>query len=176
MSSLLVLVAVGAAIALESLASGRAATPHRQAPLPSDTVLRRLALAASLLLLAATVLAGLHATGITTALAGATLVMAGGSLRAAAMRNLGSQFRTEAGADTLVTTGIHGFMRHPSELGLLCWTVGLFAAAPSVLAGVLAAAQIPLLVARLRIEEHVLAARFPESWRHYASRTPRLGV
>lgn len=139
-------------------------------------MLRALALCASLLLLGATAYAALRTTGLAFSVAGAGLIALGGWLRAAAMRNLGSRFRTEAGADTLVTTGIHAAMQHPSELGLLCWTAGLFVAAPSLLAGILAVAQLPLLVARLRIEEAALATRFTERWKHYAKQTPRFGV
>ncbi len=176
MSALILCAGVGAAILLESLASPRSNPPRAQTALDSDQTLRALALAASVLLLSATLYAGLRATAAVPALVGAGLIVVGGSLRAAAMHNLGSQFRTEAGADELVTTGIHAVMRHPSELGLLCWTLGLFVTAPTLLAGLLASAQLPFLVARLRIEERVLAARFSDRWLRYASRTPRLGV
>jgi len=135
-----------------------------------------LALAASLLLLGATIDAALQAAEVALAVVSAGLIVIGGWLRAAAMRNLGAQFRTEAGAEQLVTTGIHALMRHPSELGLICWTLGLLLAAPGLVAGVLAGAQLPLLLARLRIEETALAERFGDRWRRYASETPRLGV
>ncbi len=165
--------AIGFAIGLEAKASppGRASSSH-----PADTKLRGLALAASLVLLAATLYATLHTRGAIRPLAAAAFVIGGGWLRAAAMRNLGSQFRTEAGAERLVTTGIHAVMRHPSELGLLCWALGLFVAAPSLMAAVLAALQLPLLVARLRIEEAALAEQFPKQWRQFATQTRRFGV
>lgn len=173
MSSLILCVGVGAAILLEALASPPtpASGSHR-----SDPTLRSVALCASLLLLGATAYAAVRTTGPALSLVGAGLITLGGWLRAAAMRNLGSQFRTEAGADTLVTTGIHASMRHPSELGLLCWTAGLFVVAPSLLAGVLALAQLPLLLARLRIEEAALANRFKTQWKRYAAKTPRFGI
>lgn len=178
-SRVVLLAAVGVAILLESLASMASAPsqpPRRQTAHRSDPRLRTVALAASLLLLGATTYAVLHAEGLSASVAAAVLVVVGGWLRAAAMRNLGSQFRTEAGADQLVTTGIHAVMRHPSELGLLCWTLGLFVAAPTLIAGALAAAQLPLLMVRLRVEEAALADRFGDRWKHYASQTPRLGA
>lgn len=173
MSSLVLCAGVGVAILLESVASppAPASGSHR-----SDPTLRAVALGASVLLLGATAYAALRTTGLALSVTGAGMIAVGGWLRAAAMRNLGSQFRTEAGADTLVTTGIHAAMRHPSELGLLCWTAGLFVAAPGLVAGALAVAQLPLLVARLRIEEAALATRFPTRWKHYANETPRFGV
>lgn len=135
-----------------------------------------MALGASLLLLGATVLAAIRTSGLAFSVTAAGLIVVGGWLRAAAMRNLGSHFRTEADAEELVTTGIHAAMRHPSELGLLCWTAGLFVAAPGLAPGVLALAQLPLLVARLGIEEAALADRFAERWKHYTKQTPRFGV
>ncbi|MBV1859868.1 MAG: hypothetical protein KUG77_15760 [Nannocystaceae bacterium] len=176
MSSLFVLGGVGVAILLESLASPSSPAPRPKTAHRSDPSLRALALAASLLLLGATVWAAIRTSGVFMPLCAAGLVVLGGWLRAAAMRNLGSQFRTEADADELVTAGIHGVMRHPSELGLICWTLGLFTAAPSLTAGVLAAAQLPLLLVRVRMEETALADRFAEQWQRYASQTPRLGV
>ncbi|MGH1341081.1 MAG: methyltransferase family protein [Nannocystales bacterium] len=172
MSSLLVLCGIGAAILQEALVSppARAEGTHR-----NDQALRVIALTASVLLLGASIYASVRAAGVPQALIAAGLLVGGGWLRAAAMRNLGSLFRTEANAEHLVTTGIHGVMRHPSELGLLCWTLGLFVAAPSLFSGFLAAAQLPLLVARLQLEERALAERFGERWKRYASATPRLG-
>ena len=175
MSSLVLLSGVGTAILLESFASPRSRpTPARSHR--SDAVLRRLALLASLLLLAATTYAAVRSEGVVLPMMGALLIIGGGWLRATAMRNLGSSFRTEAGAERLVTTGVHKVMQHPSELGLILWALGLFAAAPDITAGLLTTAQLPLLVARLRLEERALADQFAQHWQHYASRTPRLGL
>lgn len=176
MSTLFVLGGVGVAILLESLASASSRTPRSLTSHPNDATLRTLALAASLLLLSATIYAALQTVEVSLAVVSAGLIAVGGWLRATAIRNLGAQFRTEAGAERLVTTGIHALMRHPSELGLICWTVGLFVAAPGLIAGALAGAQLPLLLARLGIEETALADRFGDRWRHYANETPRLGV
>lgn len=173
MSTALVVLCVAAGIVQEAAASPRSTGAATTA---SGRALRLLALVASLLLLGATVLAVLGTDSILLATLGGTMVIGGGWLRAAAMRSLGPQFRTEGGASELVTVGIHGVMRHPSELGLLAWSLGLFVAAPGALAGVFALAQLPLLVMRLRIEESQLAAGFGARWLHYASTTPPFGV
>ncbi len=172
MSAAVLLLGVTVAIGLEVAASPTTAS---HASTASALTLRWLALAASLLLLGTTVLAVATTSSVGLAGAGAGLVILGGWLRAAAMRNLGAHFRTEAGADALVTTGIHGVMRHPSELGVLAWALGLFVASPSGLAFALALGQLPLLGLRLRIEESALAERFGATWLRYAAETPPFG-
>lgn len=173
MTGLLVVAGIAVAIALEVAASPRG---FARTPATAGTSLLALAAAASLLLLAASVVAVWTADSVPLAVAGATSVAGGGWLRAAAMRNLGAGFRTEAGADTLITSGIHASMRHPSELGFVAWTLGLLIASPGWLALGLALLQLPLLALRLRIEESALAARFGSAWTAYAERTPRFLV
>lgn len=173
MNAAVVLVGIATAIALEAVASPSSSGRATEA---SGRTLRVVALLASALLLAASVLAVVTTTRLILATVSAVLVVAGGSLRAAAMRNLGTHFRTEAGATSLITTGIHGVMRHPSELGLLLWVVGLWSASPSTASTVLALCQLPLLGFRLRIEESALARRFGAAWLAYASTTPPFGV
>ena len=157
---------VAVAIGLEIAASPRTTT---SATTTSGPTLRSLALAASLLLLASTVLAVGSTQTLGLAILSTLLIVLGGWLRAAAMRNLGPLFRTEAGAPELVTTGIHSVIRHPSELGFLAWVLGLFVAAPGLSSAVLAMAQLPLLGLRLYIEEADLAQRFGAAWSSHAS-------
>ncbi len=169
--SLVVLAAVGVAVTLEAAAAPARTT---SSPCIAGRPLRRVALVSSLSLLASCVLASLTASSMAWSLAGASLVVAGGWLRAAAMRNLGHQFRTEAGAEVLVTHGIHRSLRHPSELGVLAWSLGLLFAAPlSVFTVILAVVQLPLLAIRIVTEEAVLVRCFGARWQRYASRTPR---
>ena len=173
MSNAIVLLGILIAIGVEAAASPRHATrapPHFGAPL------RVLATLAGPLLLASSIVAVVRVDGVVTAVASAAFVVLGGGTRAAAMYNLGPHFRTEGGGDTLVTTGIHGVMRHPSELGLLAWVVGLSLAAPGPLALVLASTQLGLLTVRLWLEESALAARFGGTWDRYAATTPRFGL
>lgn len=173
MSAAVVLVGIAIAIASEAIASPRAYTRTTEA---SGRPLRMVALLASACLLAASVLAIATQASLGLATVGAALVVVGGSLRAAAMRNLGAHFRTEADASSLITTGIHSVMRHPSELGFLFWVVGLWSVSPTATSTVLALCQLPLLGIRLRIEESALARRFGATWLAYASTTPPFGV
>lgn len=173
MTHALVVTAVCIAIALEASAAPRTTT---HAPAVRGRPLRIAAALCSVLLLVSTGLAVASTQAPWIAAFAGTLIVAGGLLRARAMRNLGSHFRTEAGASALVTTGIHGRMRHPSELGLLCWVVGLWLAAPGPWATALALAQLPLLAMRLRIEDAALAARFGPAWAAYAASTPRFSL
>lgn len=173
MSAAAVLLGVATAIVLEASASPGSSTRTSEA---SGRTLRRLAFLSSVLLLVSTVVASATVSSLAHALTCAALVVLGGSLRAAAMRNLGPQFRTEGGAAELITTGIHGVMRHPSELGFLAWTLGLWIASPTTLSTGLAVAQLPLLAMRLWLEDAALARRFGETWSAYASHTPPFGV
>ncbi len=173
MNAAVVLVGIATAIAFEAVASPKNTARENET---SGRPLRAVALLASILLLASSMLAVATATSLALAFLGAALVVGGGLLRAASMCNLGAHFRTEAGASTLITTGIHSVMRHPSELGFLLWLVGLWGASPSTASTVLALCQLPLLGIRLRIEESALARRFGAAWLAYASTTPPFGV
>jgi protein-S-isoprenylcysteine O-methyltransferase Ste14 len=168
-ASAVILLGIVSAAGLESAASPK----HTSAsPLRSGALLRGLALTASLLLLASCVVAVGTAENLARAGAGAGLLVFGGWVRAAAMRNLGCHFRTEAGAAALVTQGVHAHVRHPSELGVLAWVAGLLVAAPTTGALALGVVQLPLLLARVRIEDGELAARFGAQWERYAQNTP----
>lgn len=170
-ASAVVLLGLLCAGGLESAASPTLASRSAQ---EDGGLLRALALAASLLLLASSALAVWSSDSLVGAAAGAVLLVLGGGLRAAAMRNLGAQFRTEGGADHLVVTGLHRRLRHPSELGVLAWVAGLVLAAPGLGAFALAALQLPLMLARIRIEERSLARRFGAQWHTYVRATPAL--
>ncbi len=170
-AAFIVMAAIGSAITLEARA---APTRAARGEGSSARTLRLVALVSSLLLLGSTLVAVATTAAVLWAAAGAALVVAGGWLRATAMRNLGSLFRTEAGSARLVTEGIHGRLRHPSELGLLAWIFGLLLAAPSGVALALALAQLPLLAVRVYVEETALERDFGPRWRSYASTTARL--
>ena len=65
-------------------------------------------------------------------------------------------------------------MRHPSYTGLLATFLGYALCLGNWLS---LAAMVPVglaLLWRIRVEEHVLAAAFPEGYRTYASETKRL--
>ena len=74
----------------------------------------------------------------------------------------------------LVTSGIYGFIRHPSYLGLLVNSLGWALAFRSGVGVVLTALLIPPLVARIRAEERLLRTQFGDDYDAYCRRTSRL--
>ena len=172
MTALVLAASIVVAIVLEAWASPKTSVRGGGG---SGIPLRALAAAAGGLLLLASIHALRNAETWPLVMLGAGFIGVGGWLRASAMRNLGTLFRTEAGAARLVTHGVHAVMRHPSELGFIAWVLGLCIAAPTPFAIVVALLQLPLLVFRLRIEEAALAKQFGEQWVRYATRTRRFG-
>lgn len=73
----------------------------------------------------------------------------------------------------LVTEGPYRFVRHPVYLGELGACAGLVLAAPSLWNLGVAAVFIGAQAVRMRLEEHALAAEFPE-YAAYAAETPRI--
>jgi protein-S-isoprenylcysteine O-methyltransferase Ste14 len=117
------------------------------------------------------------ATGM-YALPGAAAMTAGIALRLVAIRTLGRFFLDEiavAPRQALVTHGIYGRVRHPSEAGTLLLVFGgalLLGSGPgSVLAAVTV---LPAVLWRIRLENGLLARSFPTSFRDYARATPNL--
>jgi len=98
---------------------------------------------------------------------GAALVLSGGALRLWAIRELGASFRTEHevdGGQALVRSGPYAFSRHPSEIGLLAYALGVAAFMQSwPAAAVWAAVLLPSSLVRIRREEALLRAAFPPS-------------
>ncbi len=92
---------------------------------------------------------------------GATLLCAGIGLRLAAIQALGRQFRTRlegAPDEALITRGLYGWIRHPSELGNVGIVLGLAALAdPGPFVALVAAAALTLAVLRVRLEDAALA-------------------
>ena len=72
---------------------------------------------------------------------------------------------------TLVTSGVYGFIRHPSYLGLLVNSLGWALAFRSGVGVLLTALLIPPLVARIRAEERLLRSQFGGDYDAYCSRT-----
>jgi protein-S-isoprenylcysteine O-methyltransferase Ste14 len=75
---------------------------------------------------------------------------------------------------TLVTSGVYGFIRHPSYLGLLVNSLGWALAFRSWVGVLLTALLIPPLLARIRAEEGLLRSQFGGEYDVYCSRTSRL--
>ncbi len=75
---------------------------------------------------------------------------------------------------TLVTSGVYGFIRHPSYLGLLVNSLGWALAFRSGVGMLLTTLHIPPLVARIRAEERLLCSYFGDEYEVYRSHTSRL--
>jgi protein-S-isoprenylcysteine O-methyltransferase Ste14 len=106
---------------------------------------------------------------------GIALFCAGVTLRIAAIRALGRQFRTTTTirrGRLLVTGGVYAWLRHPSESGLILIVLGtslMFVSLAAV--GFTAVALLPLIVLRLRIEERGLKEVFGPQYDAYQRTT-----
>jgi len=107
---------------------------------------------------------------------GGGVMIAGISLRAAAMLSLGERFRSQvnvAPGQEMVTRGIYRRSRHPSEFGLLLISLGAAVLLASLAAlAVWALILTPLVVMRVRAEEELLRLNFGDAYRAYACRVP----
>ncbi len=108
---------------------------------------------------------------------GVVLFAAGGALRIWPVFVLGRRFSGLVAIQpghTLITTGVHGVIRHPSYLGLLVSSLGWGLAFRSGIGVLLAALMIPPLLARIRAEERLLRTQFGAEYEAYRARTSRL--
>jgi protein-S-isoprenylcysteine O-methyltransferase Ste14 len=91
-----------------------------------------------------------------SACAGGVLLAAGIAARLWSIVTLGPQFVTALHGSTRITTGPYRFVRHPSELGLVLAAFGGALLLGSLPATLLAAALVPLSIARCRREDAAL--------------------
>lgn len=109
---------------------------------------------------------------------GGLLMLLGASLRFFAIRHLRSQFTSAvvvvAGNGQLVQSGIYRWLRHPSELGLLCAALGAALYFASVAAAIGACALLLATVLRIRWEDEQLALAWPEEFPAYRRRVPAI--
>jgi protein-S-isoprenylcysteine O-methyltransferase Ste14 len=108
---------------------------------------------------------------------GVALYAGGGALRIWPVFVLGRRFSGLVAIQpghTLVTDGIYSYIRNPSYLGLLVLSLGWALAFRSGLGVLLAALNIPPLVARMNSEERLLHAQFGQEYEAYRARTWRL--
>jgi len=151
-----------------------AMTLARRRPLrKSDGWLPRLAALAGLLMLYCLLLfprAAAHA-----AWDGASLAfLAGGHvLCAVTLLQLGRSFSVMPEARKLVTAGLYSRVRHPLYMAEAVATLGVFLQYRTLGAALLVAAQFAVQLWRMREEEKVLDAQFPE-YAAYRARTARL--
>ncbi|QBR72048.1 isoprenylcysteine carboxyl methyltransferase [Beijerinckiaceae bacterium] len=108
---------------------------------------------------------------------GVILFAVGGVLRLWPVLVLGNRFSGLVAIQPghmLVTSGIYGFIRHPSYLGLLVNALGWGLAFRSGVGVLLVALLIPPIVARIRAEERLLHTEFGTTYEAYCARTSRL--
>jgi protein-S-isoprenylcysteine O-methyltransferase Ste14 len=107
------------------------------------------------------------------ALAGDLLCLAGLGLIAAAFVSLGSAVQVDpeprAGA-VLVTRGVYARLRHPMYTAIVVLVIGIFLKKPVLPMGALTAAIIAFLALKVRVEERLLAERYPD-YAAYRART-----
>jgi len=109
---------------------------------------------------------------------GAVLFAGGITLRVMAIRALGERFVTKVvmrGGQDLQTRGLYAVLRHPSEAGTLCLSLGgclLLGSwvALALWAGVL----LPLVAVRVRLEDGLLRQMYGHRYAAYSTRVPAL--
>lgn len=101
------------------------------------------------------------------------LILGGMLFAAFSLAHLGRSFSLMAEARRLVTDGPYGFVRHPLYLGEAISTLGLGLQYRSPLAFLVIGLQFAFQFQRMKNEENVLAAEFPE-YEAYSLRTARV--
>jgi protein-S-isoprenylcysteine O-methyltransferase Ste14 len=149
-------------------------TLARRRPLrKSEGWLPRLAALAGLLMLYSLLLFPRAAADAAWDAASLALLVAGHILCAVTMLHLGRSFSVMPEARRLVTAGLYSRVRHPLYMAEAVATLGVFLQYRSLGAVLLVAAQFAVQLWRMREEEKVLEAQFPE-YAGYRARTARL--
>jgi protein-S-isoprenylcysteine O-methyltransferase Ste14 len=102
-----------------------------------------------------------------------SLILGGVVFAAFSLAHLGRSFSLMAEARRLVMDGPYAFVRHPLYLGEAISTLGLTLQFRSPLAFLLMTLQFAFQFQRMKNEEHVLAAEFPE-YHAYSLHTARV--
>lgn len=109
---------------------------------------------------------------------GAGTMLTGAAVRRIAILALGPWFLdaiTITPRQPLVTTGIYGVVRHPSETGSLCLVLGgALVLGSSVGLGTAMLVVLPTIVWRTMLEDRLLAERFGRAYALYAHTVPAL--
>jgi len=96
---------------------------------------------------------------------GAVLCGAGLIIMFAALTSIGAAVQIapepRAGA-RLATTGIYRYLRHPIYTAIVLLVAGLFLRKPTIAVAIAASAVIGFLLIKVRFEERLLLARYPE--------------
>lgn len=149
-------------------------TLARRRPLrKSEGWLPRFAALAGLLMLYALLLFPRAAPDTAFDAASLALLVAGHFLCAVTLAQLGRSFSVMPEARKLVTAGLYSRIRHPLYMAEAVAALGVFLQYRSLGAALLVAAQFAVQLWRMREEEKVLEAQFPE-YAGYRARTARL--
>ncbi len=135
--------------------------------------LPRLAALAGLLMLYGLLLFPRTAPAAAWDSAALALLVAGHFLCAVTLLQLGRSFSVMPEARKLVTVGLYSRIRHPLYMAEAVATLGVFLLYRSTGAALLVAAQFAVQLWRMREEEKVLEAEFPD-YATYRARTARL--
>jgi len=135
--------------------------------------LPRLAALAGLLLLYGLLLFPRAAPATAWDAAALALLVAGHFLCAVTLLQLGRSFSVMPEARKLVTAGLYSRIRHPLYMAEAVATLGVFLLYRSPGAALLVAVQFAVQLRRMREEEKVLEAEFPD-YATYRARTARL--
>ena len=139
----------------------------------SEGWLPRLAALAGLLMLYGLLLFPRAAPATAWDAAALALLVAGHFLCAVTLLQLGRSFSVMPEARKLVTAGLYSRIRHPLYMAEAVATLGVFLLYRSPGAALLVAAQFAVQLWRMREEEKVLEAEFPD-YATYRARTARL--
>ena len=112
-------------------------------------------------------------TSATASLAGAVLCAGGLALMLSAVVSLRAVIQVAPEprpGGHLVTRGVYGRLRHPIYSAIVILLIGLFLRKPATSIGIAAIAVIGFLLIKVRFEEQLLLARYPE-YAEYRRRT-----
>lgn len=107
-------------------------------------------------------------------LAGEIVVVVAAAFTLVSVLFLGTCFGVLPEVRGLVTRGPYRFVRHPVYLGEIAAFVGFVVASQHLLNVLLLAVFVAGQAVRMRMEEAVLTAEFPDEYGDFATRTPRL--
>jgi protein-S-isoprenylcysteine O-methyltransferase Ste14 len=109
---------------------------------------------------------------------GVILLVVGGALRCVSIHTLGPYFLNEISllpGQPLVTQGVYGLLRHPSELGTLCLAFGGAIVLHSLVGLIICTVVLlPCVIMRIRLEDTVLRSCHAGAFSKYAREVPAL--
>lgn len=102
---------------------------------------------------------------------GLLITVVGAALAVAALASLGSNFSIVPEAQSLVVTGPYRSIRHPMYLAEILMILGIVLSDPRITYVIGATGVFGLQVYRIRVEEQLLLAAFPNAYEDFIART-----